>query len=281
MRDLDALTAAVDRDPSVGAVVLTGTGRSFLTHADPDALAPITGLPHVPGGLLAPMLAVQARLNRIPGVIGVLERLGPTTSAVAWGARWKRTTLRMNRSGAVYLAAINGPTTGGGQEIALACDLRYAEDADHVRMGQIETLAGLIPGGGGTQRLPAIIGFGRAMEHVLEGASISAREAYELGIVTRLTPPGGVLAAAQETAARLANRAPSAIAEAKRSLYFAARWPLSLGLDRELAGFVSAGSVRAAADVHRAFHEDLARTGGSPLIGDDPAWRDGTRVDQV
>ncbi|MFT4124860.1 MAG: enoyl-CoA hydratase/isomerase family protein [Gordonia sp. (in: high G+C Gram-positive bacteria)] len=281
VRDLDRLTHAVDRDRGVGAVVLTGTRQSFLTHADPAALAPITELPHLRGDVLAPLIALQARLTRVPGSIRLLERLGATTSAVAWGARWKRATLRMNRSGTVYIAAINGPTTGGGQEIALACDLRYAEDADHVRMGQIETLAGLIPGGGGTQRLPAMIGLGRAIEHVLEGSSLSARAAFELGIVTRLTPPGEVLTAAQDTAARLSRRSPSAIAEAKRSLYFASRWPLSIGLDRELAGFVSAGSTGAAKDVHRAFHEDIERTGTSPLIGDATAWRDGTRVDQV
>jgi enoyl-CoA hydratase/carnithine racemase len=60
----------------------------------------------------------------------------------------------MNRSSTIYLAAINGPATGGGQELALACDLRYAADAEYIRMCQIEALAGLIPGGGGTQRLP-------------------------------------------------------------------------------------------------------------------------------
>ncbi|MFW0790628.1 enoyl-CoA hydratase/isomerase family protein [Gordonia sp. CPCC 205333] len=281
VRDLDALTRAVDKDSSVGAVVLTGTDKNFLTHADPDGLQPLTQLPHLPGRLLTPVITAQGFIARLPGTVKLLESLGATTSTIAWGVRWKRTILRMNRSRVVYIAAINGPTTGGGQEIALACDLRYAEDAEHVRMGQIELLAGLIPGGGGTQRLPSIIGLGKAVEYILEGATFSAREALELGIVNHLTEPGAVLAAAQHTATRLARRSPTAIAEAKRALYFASRKPLSIGLDMELGGFVSAGSTKASKDVHQAFDEDLRRLGTSPLIEAESDWRTGTRVDQT
>ena len=72
------------------------------------------------------------------------------------GHRWKRLTLRMNRSAAVYLAAINGPVLDGG--LVLACNLRYAAGASHLRMGQMEMLVALIPGGGGSQRLLRVLG---------------------------------------------------------------------------------------------------------------------------
>ncbi|GAB18422.1 enoyl-CoA hydratase [Gordonia effusa NBRC 100432] len=281
VRDLDALTRAVDKDPSIGALVLTGTDKNFLTHADPDGIQPLTRLPHLPGRLLTPAITAQDFIARLPGIVALLEKLGTTASTIAWGVRWKRTILRMNRSRVVYIAAINGPTTGGGQEIALACDLRYAENAEHVRMGQIELLAGLIPGGGGTQRLPSIIGLGKAVEYILEGATFSAQEAFDLGIVHHLATPGAVLAAAQETATRLARRSPTAIAEAKRALYFASRKPLSIGLDMELAGFVSAGSTKASKHIHKAFDEDLRRLGASPLLEVESEWRTGTRVDQT
>ena len=76
----------------------------------------------------------------------------------------------MNRSRCVYLAAVSGPTLGGGHELALACDLRYAADDPSVMLGQIEILAGVVPGGGGTQRLARIVRTARALELVLEGA---------------------------------------------------------------------------------------------------------------
>ena len=195
LRELDLLTKAVDRDPSIGAVVLTGgPAERFLTHADPGEIAGMGAMPHpeLPMGLVEPWLRVLNVVLRFPGLAPAFERLGGSIGAgFVWGYRWKRTILRMNRSGTVYLAAINGPALGGGQEIALACDLRYAADAPHVRMGQIEILAGQIPGGGGTQRLPGILGTARALEHILEGAPIGAKEALELGLVHRLIPADG------------------------------------------------------------------------------------------
>ena len=192
LRELDLLTKAVDRDPSIGAVVLTGDVRGrFITHAHPGEIAAFAEMPHpaVSMGMVEPGLRMQNAFLGLPGVARVAERFGAVGSGLVWGYRWKKTILRMNRSGTVYLAAINGPTLGGGQELTLACDLRYAADAPHVRMGQIEILAGQIPGGGGTQRLPGMLGTGRAMEHILEGTPVDAREALRLGLVHRLVPP--------------------------------------------------------------------------------------------
>ena len=249
VRDLDRLTAAVDRDDSVGAVVLTGAknGR-FMTHADPRELGDMTKLPHpqLGTGVLEPALRFMNLVLGFPGLARAIERHGGSLGAgLVWVYRWKRTTLRMNRTSTIYLAAINGPATGGGQELALACDLRYAADAEYIRMGQIEALAGLIPGGGGTQRLPGMLGTARALEHMLEGRPVTAREALELGLVQRLVAPDRLLAETQATAARLARRSPVAMRALKRCVYFATNRPISRGLDYELAGFLSAVSTRA------------------------------------
>jgi enoyl-CoA hydratase/carnithine racemase len=285
LRDLDQLTRAVDRDRSVGAVVLTGgvEGR-FLTHADPLELGDMIDLPHpqLPAALLEPGLRLQNVMLRLPGLARMIEhRGGAVGKGLVWGYRWKRTVLRMNRSSTVYLAAINGPTLGGGHELALACDLRYAADTDDVLVGQIETLAGLIPGGGGTQRLPRMLGTSRAIEHILEGTPITARQAHELGLVHKLAEPDELLAETQATAARLAQRSPVAIAALKRSIYFATSRPLARGLDYELAGFLAAGTTRAMKRTVAAFREDLDRHGDTPFLVDPRPWIDGSRLDQV
>jgi enoyl-CoA hydratase len=284
LRDLDRLTQAVDRDRSIGAVVLTGgiEGR-FLTHADPTELGGMAEMPHpeLPMRAIEPGLRALNVALRLPGLAGAVERHGGALGkGLVWGFRWKRTILRMNRSGTVYLAAINGPAMGGGQEIALACDLRYAADTDRVRMGQIEMLAGLIPGGGGTQRLPGMLGTARALEHMLEGAPIDAPKALELGLVHRLVAEDQLLAETHATAARLARRSPTAIAALKRSVYFGTRGrSLGRGLDMELAGFLAAGSTRAGRRVFSTFAAELERLDETPFLAETEAWVEGTKVD--
>ncbi|MGW5137929.1 enoyl-CoA hydratase/isomerase family protein [Nocardia beijingensis] len=285
VRDLDILTAAADTDDTVGAVVLTGglPGR-FLTHADPAALGGMIDKPRpfVPARAAAPFLRAAAAVLHVPGATGLVERHGGGLGAgLVWGYRWKRTTLRMNRSGVAYLAAINGPALGGGHEIALACDLRYAADADHVRLGQIETLANLIPGGGATQRLTRLLGAAKAIEITLEGAPFTVRQALRLGLLHRVVPAPDLLAETQATAARLAARNPLVVAELKRAVYFGADKTLSRGLDAEQAAFVSVGTTAAAARTTKAFFEDLERLDDTPFLADPQPWLDGTRVDQV
>ncbi|MEV0363001.1 enoyl-CoA hydratase/isomerase family protein [Nocardia fusca] len=285
IRDLDTLTAAADRDDSIGAVVLTGgvDGR-FLTHADPTELGDATTapIPPLPPAVLHPLWRLTRAALRAPGVLRATEAVGgPVSQALAWGYRWRRTILRMNRSSTVYIAAINGPTTGGGHEIALACDLRFASDAPHIRIGQIESLAGLIPGGGGTQRLPKILGTAKALEHMLEGSPLTAEQAFELGLVNAIVADEDLVAHAQNTAARLARRAPTAVQAIKRLTYFTAGRPFEAGLDRELAAFLAAGLQPAMKETLRAFGTDLAKLNDSPLSSGDKAWIDGTRLDQT
>ena len=219
---------------------------------------------------------------RLPGVASLLERFGGAPGkGIVMGHRWKRLTLRMNRSAAVYLAAINGSTLDGGLEIVLACDLRYAADAAHLRMAQMEMLVALIPGGGGSQRLLRMLGPARALEHVLEGVPLTAQEALELGLVHRVVAEERLLGEAQATAARLARRSPTAVAALKRCLYFGTDRRFSRALDLETAGFLAAGSTKAASGVLEPFIEDLERLGDTPFIADPGPWIDGTRFDQV
>ncbi|HEX6652097.1 MAG TPA: enoyl-CoA hydratase-related protein [Thermoleophilaceae bacterium] len=285
IRELDLLTRAVDRDPSVGAVILTGgvEGR-FLTHADPRELGGMGDLPHPQMSIRAmePVVLLLTAVLHIPGLVGLLERFGGAPGkGIVWGYRWKRTILRMNRSGAVYIAAINGPVLGGGQEIVLACDLRYAADSPELRTGQIEMLVGVIPGGGGSQRLLRMLGTARTLEHILEGRPLTAAEALDRGIVHRVMPADRLLAEAQATATRLARRSPAAVATLKRVVYFGLDRRFSRALDLEAAGFLAAGSTRAAGGALKPFLEDMERLGDTPFLADPGPWIEGTRFDQV
>jgi enoyl-CoA hydratase len=188
--------------------------------------------------------------------------------------------MRMNRSGAVYIAAINGAALGGGFELALFCDLRIAADSDHVRIGLIEILAGLIPGGGGSQRLPAILGMAAALDHMLEGRPLNAREALDAGIVHRVVPADSLLTEARATAERIARRTPYAVSALKRAVYFSDRRSLSSALDFELACFISTGRNPHKRAIAEAFRDDVERLGDSPFVADIDPWVAGTRAQQ-
>ena len=122
----------------------------------------------------------------------------------------------MDRCPQPIIAAIRGYALGGGLELALACDIRIAsEDA---QLGLTEVNLAIIPGGGGTQRLPRLVGRGRALEMILTGARIDAREALRIGLVERVVPPADVLAAARELARTLAEKAPVALRYAKEAV---------------------------------------------------------------
>lgn len=281
-RDLDRLTSAVDRDPSVGAVVLTGNAEGrFLTHADPREFGALQKLPH-PQLSQRVMQFVVPLLNllRLPGLASLLDRFGGVAGrGIVWAYRWKRAVLRMNRSGVVYVAAINGPALEGGQEIVLACDLRYIADAAHVRMGNQEMLVGVMPGGGGTHRMLRMLGTARAFEHVLEAASLTAAEALAVGLVHRVVPEPQLLAEAQAKAARFARRSPVAIAAFKKCLYFGSHLRISSAIDMELAGFLAAGFTKGSGRALEPFIEDLERFGDTPFLANPKPWVDGTRFD--
>jgi enoyl-CoA hydratase/carnithine racemase len=194
----------LEADPKVGAAVLTGRGdRFFVAGAD----------------------------------IGEFVSDGPerTHAKIADG---QQLTLEMERSRLPIVAAINGFALGGGLELAMACDLRIASRT--ARVGQPEILLGLIPGWGGTQRLPRLIGRGRALELLLSGDQIDAERALELGLVNRLSDQFGLRGEAQELAERLAERAPLAVAATKRAVSKGLDRPLDEGLEAELMEFDAA-----------------------------------------
>jgi enoyl-CoA hydratase/carnithine racemase len=122
----------------------------------------------------------------------------------------------MDRCPQPIIAAIRGVALGGGLELALACDIRIA--GDDAQLGLTEVNLAIIPGGGGTQRLPRLIGRGKALEMILTGARIGAAEALRLGLVERVVPAAEVLTAAQDLARELAGRAPVALRYAKEAV---------------------------------------------------------------
>jgi enoyl-CoA hydratase len=177
-RTLDELRRAIleiKQDESVRVVILTGAGeRSFVAGADINELAvqtPTSGREHALAG---------------QHVFDLIENLGKPV-----------------------IAAINGFALGGGCELAMACTLRLA--ADSARLGQPEIALGLIPGYAGTQRLPRLVGTGKAMEMILTGAPIAADEAERIGLVNRVVPAAELMAEARRLAGQLAKSAPIAM----------------------------------------------------------------------
>jgi enoyl-CoA hydratase len=192
--------AALDADAAVRAIVLTGEGdRAFAAGGDVAELGRRT-------------LEEQRR---------VMEN-GSVFAAVA-------------RVRAPIVAAINGVCLGGGLELALACDVRVAGTG--ARFGQPEVALGLIPGGGGTQMLPRIVGMGHALHLILTGQVVDAAEAHRIGLVHEVVEPAAVVARAHEIADRIAARGPLAVRAAKEATRRALELPLDEGRALERALF--------------------------------------------
>jgi enoyl-CoA hydratase/carnithine racemase len=162
-------------DAGVRGVILTGAGeKAFIAGAD------ISELAHV-GAYDA---EESSRLGQ--GVLDIIENLGKPV-----------------------IAAINGFALGGGCETAMACTIRIA--AEHAKFGQPEVKLGLLPGGGGTQRLPRLVGKGRALQLILTGETISAQEAYRIGLVNEVVPAANLIARAETILKLISANAPIAI----------------------------------------------------------------------
>jgi enoyl-CoA hydratase/carnithine racemase len=194
MEELASTCERWDEDPDVRCIVIAGGDDWFAAGAD---------------------IKVMAQRTFAEALTSPAARFWPRLAAI-------RTPL---------VAAVSGYALGGGCELALACDMIVAsEDA---QFGQPEILLGIIPGGGGTQRLARVMGKQRAMELVLTGRRISAGEANELGIVTKLAPPDGWLDAALELAATVAERPALAVRLGKQAVLAAEETAMSAGLDHE------------------------------------------------
>jgi enoyl-CoA hydratase/carnithine racemase len=194
MEELASICERWDDDPEVRCIVIAGGDDWFAAGGDIKAMAKRT---------LAETLTTPS------------ARFWPRLAAL-------RTPL---------VAAVSGYALGGGCELALACDMVVASET--AEFGQPEILLGIIPGGGGTQRLARVMGKQRAMELVLTGRRIGASEAHDLGIVTQLAPPDGWLDAALELADRVAERPPLAVRLGKQAVLAAEETALSAGLEQE------------------------------------------------
>ena len=129
------------------------------------------------------------------------------------------------------IAMINGWCLGGGCELALACDLRMG--ADTAMLGQPEIRLGIIPGGGATQRLPRLVGYGKALQLILSGEPIDGVSAYEIGLLDEVVPAAELRERTMEVARTIAEKSPVTLGIAKRAIRAAYELPLSAGLEQE------------------------------------------------
>jgi enoyl-CoA hydratase len=195
----DAMASA-DADDAVRAIVLTGAGdKAFAAGGDIRELATRT---------LDEQRAVMANGS----VFGAVRRVATPV-----------------------IAAVNGVCLGGGLELAMSCDVRIA--AEHARFGQPEVAIGLIPGGGGTQLLPRIVGQGHALRLVLTGDVIDAGEAHRIGLVSEVVAGRKLMERALEVAHVIASRGPLAVRAAKRATLAALDLPFEDGRQLECSLF--------------------------------------------
>jgi enoyl-CoA hydratase/carnithine racemase len=173
--DLQTAVEDAKADALVRGVILTGAGdKAFIAGADISELANVD----------AYGAEESSRFGQ--GVLDLIENLGKPV-----------------------IAAINGFALGGGCETAMACTMRIA--AEHARFGQPEVKLGLLPGGGGTQRLPRLVGKGRALQLILTGETISAQEAYRIGLVNEVVPAANLIARAETILKQISANAPIAV----------------------------------------------------------------------
>lgn len=202
LSELAGIARQLGDDASVKAVVVTGGGdRAFAAGAD---ISEFSG-PDEAGSIASTFHEACEALEALPRPV---------------------------------IAAIRGYALGGGLELATACDLRIA--SDNARLGQPEILLGIIPGGGGTQRLPRLVGPSRAKEIIWSGRQVGAEEALAMGLVDRVVPGDELAPAALAWAAEFADGAVVAMGLAKRALHAGLGRPLPDGLAAETAAFTDA-----------------------------------------
>ncbi|HEU4686555.1 MAG TPA: enoyl-CoA hydratase-related protein [Nitrospira sp.] len=197
LRELERVLNEMEEDEYIRAVIITGSGRFFCAGADIHELAHLT----TPRAGTEFALRGQALFNHV------------------------------ERYDKPVVAAINGTCLGGGLELALACHIRIA--AAGVSLGLPEIKLGLIPGFGGTQRLPRVVGVSKAAEMILTGESLSAEEAVAVGLVSRVVPQPDLLGQAEAIAATITARGPAALEAALHAVRGGLDIPLSEGLERE------------------------------------------------
>ena len=194
---LEAASGA-NTDDSVRVLILTGTGdKAFVAGADIEELRARNTLTE---------LGKRSAQRRV--LANLLETMSKPT-----------------------IAAINGFAVGTGLELALACTIRIA--SSNAKFGQPEINLGIMPGNGGTQRLPRLVGEGRAMEMILTGDLIDAQEAYRIGLVNHVVPQAELMSYVKELAAKLAAKSPLAMKLAKNAIHAGLNMSLNDGIEYE------------------------------------------------
>jgi enoyl-CoA hydratase/carnithine racemase len=201
MHDLDAAIEAADGDAEVRAVILRSASEKFFSAG-------------------ADIKAFMANDSA-----GNLEMIHFAHAALE----------KMAASSKIFIAAINGHALGGGLEMALACDLRFAADSKY-GLGLPEVMLGLLPGNGGTQRLPRLIGDNKALEMMITGERVGPEGARDLGIVNRIFPAESLIEETEAYAQKVASGASLAIGAIKQAVYQGTAMELSdaLALERKL-----------------------------------------------
>ncbi len=218
MDELRTAIAEARRRADVGAVLLTGAGRAFVAGADITELVDQT--------------AIEGK---------------------ARAQRGQRVFRRFETSPKPTLAAVNGFALGGGCELAMACHMRLASES--AKFGQPEVKLGIVPGYGGSQRLPRLVGKGRALQLLLTGEVIDAAEAYRIGLVNRVVPAAELLAAARELLTTILGQGQLAVAHCIEAVERGLDMGLEDGIALEASYF---GLLSATSDKHegmRAFLE--------------------------
>ena len=262
--DLEALVTRAETDEGVGAVVITGTHpERFVAHAnlrwlqEGGAASPSVG----PRGASAVVHTARAT-RAVAGVRKLADRT-PLSGAMEL-LDVHETFLRMNRCGAVFVAALNGSALGIGSELALACDYRLMAAGDHV-IGQPEILLGFPPGGGGTQRLVRLVGTHQGLKRMLDGGGLDPEAAAEIGYVDEVIPADELIDAAVALADRLAQRLKFTVAAVKRAAYIGGSLGLEEGLHVENAEFLSTLASPGAQAAMLAYMKRTEEIGDLPL----------------
>lgn len=202
---IEELHAAIDdlaADPDIRSVIITGSGgKAFVAGAD----------------------------------IAELQQLDSAQAGYEHSRSSHHLLYKMEGLDKPVIMAVNGYALGGGCELAMAGDIIIA--SENARFGQPEVNLGIIPGFGGTQRLPRLVGRSRALEMILTGEHISAQEALRIGLINRVVPADQLMTTAAEIASKIADKGPLAIALAKRAVYEGLEMSPRSGNDTEMAYF--------------------------------------------
>ena len=201
LQQLEGAITDLEQDPQVGAVIITGAGeKAFVAGAD---IAELKSLD-----------TARARVQALRGQ-AVFQRIEAMPKPV--------------------IAAVNGFALGGGCELALACHVRIA--SENAKFGLPEVSLGIIPGYGGTQRLPRLVGKGVALDMILSGEMIPAADALRMGLASRVVPQADLRSAAEKLARTMLSRGPLALRSALAAVHGGMEMPLEQGLSYEAALF--------------------------------------------